>query len=121
MTKQRDTITTHTTIPAEPGWFLCFRLNADDGDGYADEWVEVDIIAWEIERNSVATEDPNYRRTFRVVTPITLHDDALTGDYAIKRPDGHYYTHVGDRCSSVTELNEYYDRSRAEVDKQKGE
>jgi hypothetical protein len=116
MPKERDEIVTHTIVPAQPGWFLCIRW--PQGENEDAVWNEEPIIAWEIERSA------NVAQPYRVdhsATPITADPggagDIHSQEWAIKRPDGGYYTRGGDRCEMQSELNEYYDQFRTWVEK----
>ena len=70
---------THTTVAAQPGWFLAV-FDSTNGARYEQ------IIAWEIERTTS-------RRGFvrRLPIPITVSNtDLVLNDWAIKRPDGKF-------------------------------
>jgi hypothetical protein len=114
------TTVTHTTIPAAPGWALCFRMLEENGEP-SGPWLEEPIIAWEIERRDEAKGQPLWtgqRFVMRWITPITADpcgQGELSG-YAIKRPDGGYYTSDGTRCATVAELNEHYSPERRASD-----
>ena len=72
---------THTTVAAQPGWFLAVFDSTND--------VRYEqIIAWEIER----TTSPR-GLVGRFPIPITVNNnntDLVLNDWAIKRPDGKF-------------------------------
>jgi hypothetical protein len=72
---------THTTVAAQPGWFLAV-FDSTNGVRYEQ------IIAWEIER----TKSRN-GLVSRFPIPITAESnntDLVLSDWAIKRPDGKF-------------------------------
>jgi hypothetical protein len=83
--------TTHTTVPAAPGWFVALLVESDTGGpAYFDEHP---ILAWDIVRREyLKVDDDDGERVFHEVKPITLDLELidLANEWAVKRPDGQY-------------------------------
>src|SRR5215813_10126336 len=78
---------THTTVAAQPGWFLAVFTDIDGAEGVRYE----QIIAWEVQR----TTSPNGLVT-RFPIPITAESkntDCFI--WGLKRPDGKFLFPVG--------------------------
>ena len=77
-----ESIVTHTTVAAQPGWFLAVFTNSNGIDGVRCEHV----IAWEIQRMTL----PN-GLVIRFPMPITAESknmDLACTIWGLKRPDG---------------------------------
>lgn len=86
------TIYTHTTIPAEPGWFVVQLLGIEKGDDDFEynALSEHPVLAWDIQR----WQDDE--RVLHDVMPITVDRGIQYGmPWAIKQPDGQYYIREG--------------------------
>lgn len=74
----KDTSSTHSIIPAQPGYKALMLV--DDGKGYPEEWFPVPIIAW-----AVHVKLENNRHEC-IVDPICDADDQVAEVF--QRPDG---------------------------------
>jgi hypothetical protein len=79
-----ESIMTHTTVAAQPGWFLAVFTNSNGIDGVRCE----QVIAWEIQRMTL----PN-GLVIRSPMPITAESrnmDLACTIWGLKRPDGKF-------------------------------
>jgi hypothetical protein len=115
---------TYTIVPATPGWFVCTRFKTDDPDPGYDAWHDEPIIAWEVERHDrpyrpSIKQLPDARCVSRMATPITADptgfNEDRTAEWAIKRPDGRFYTSDGAILDAKCELSEYFNEPDADA------
>jgi hypothetical protein len=102
MTNKND----HYIMPAMPGWFVAVYV--EGGKDY-DEYLRLEpIIAWEIQR--IVPESGDYCLHHEVM-PLTIDGNMnyWGNPWAIKRPDGSYYTADGNftiEAELIAELRE---------------
>jgi hypothetical protein len=92
-----DENTTHTIIPALPGWYVALYI-PEDNSPKDDSLHLCPIVAWDIERTEGGIDRWARPLKTRVnATPITLEGsmEDWVNDQAIKTPDGKYAL-VGD-------------------------
>ena len=104
----------HYIVPATPGWFVAMYV--EGGKDY-EEYLRLEpIIAWEIQRQEKAVSDPRMGRPgdyflYHEVMPLTIDGNMnyWGNPWAIKRPDGSYYTADGNftiEAELIAELRE---------------
>ena len=79
-----QSIMTHTTVAAQPGWLLAVFTNSNGIDGIRCE----QVIAWEIQRMTLPNE-----LVIRSPMPITAESknvDLACTIWGLKRPDGKF-------------------------------
>ena len=79
-----ESIVTHTTVAAQPGWFLAVFTNSNGIDGVRCE----QVIAWEIQRmilrNGLVIRSP------MPITAESKNMDLACTIWGLKRPDGKF-------------------------------
>ena len=79
-----ESIVTHTTVAAQPGWFLAVFTNSNGIDGVRCE----QVIAWEIQR--ITLRNGLVIRSPMPITAESNNMDLACTIWGLKRPDGKF-------------------------------